>query len=565
MNCCGCTPQAGITKGTPKYGRDPCLTVYDFLLLDENVFLNVPVTGLYEVSLANFGGNINKAAAGEKGTAYGIMTLSADSPLYINYGGNTVVYQGVSTLKVTSGEGSSDYRPGVKVRLIGTDSQMRMTSFTSLALALEANKAWRDTLYDNGRTMLDMSENRAIVPTRMGDWQSYPSDSRMVIPLTYTAPAAGEYKLYALSKTTIGVAVNGSVVQALRDNKGGAYAGYGALTAKITLKKGENDIIIQNANTTGKVTEIYTSFVLVDGAGNIVARPPAVRQVYERINDCSGSDIKHPRMRCWFYDINTAGSTAADQPVTLSTPGWYQIVVAASGQPVETAIRDNAGQGVTVFEAKAGDIVTVHFGDYVYANLPDGRVVESQQGDGKGKGAARLLFISKTLDATKTYEAPIGNRPSWFEVSVDPRMKFTRVVSGFPNMSNVPGNMSMYLVGEVTLEAGTYVSTTWGDDVSIVFLDGQSINRSVGFPGGNASQWGAEWGPWLGWDALVKEFTVKEPGTHQIIIFNMNVPRNTPGWSCFTIQDKEGNVLHEVNTEYFGLNTIYDCDVDEEE
>ena len=200
----------------------------------------------------------------------------------------------------------------------------------------------------------------------------------------------------------------------------------------------------------------------------------------------------------------------------------------------------------------------------MYANLPDGRVVESQIGDGKGKGSARLIFISKTLDVVKTYSREINNRPSWNETRIDPRMKFSRVVAGFPNMDSVPGNMSMYLIGEVTLPAGDYISTTWGDDVSSVFFDGKNINTSVSFPESKGENWPG-WGSWKGWDALIRPFTVKESGIHQIIIFNMNIPNRTPGWSAFTIQDKEGNVLHEVNTEYFGLNTIYDCDVDDEE
>lgn len=565
MNCCGCTPQAGLTPGTAQYGLTPCLTLYDFKLLDNYAQMSVPVDGLYEVSVANFGTNVNQAVLGVEGSNYAVVSLRADSPVYIDYSSGTKLYQDGTVVDSGNTLGSKDYRQGVKVRLLGTATLARHRHIAKLSAALTDDAEWRDTVYTNGRTMMDMAGNQAVVPTRFGSWKKYPTDSRMVIVGDIIVAKAGTYTLHALSKTTLGVVVNNEMVRALKDNEGGTYEGFGALSVSVNLKAGLNSIVLQNSNTTGKPTEMYTSFVIERDDGMILFTPGDVAVTYERQDDCSGSDSRAPRMQCWFYDM-VAPLNASNQTVKLTTPGWYQIVVAASGQTVDAALPTNTGQGLAVFEAKAGDEVVVTFGDYVYATLPDGSIVESLPGDGATKGSSRLIFISKDVDVKKTHARSLGSRPSWKNDNPPAEMKFTRVVAGFEDMGSVPGNVSMYLIGAVTLEAGQYISNTWADDVSVVFLDGRMINQSVGWPdGGKGVDYGPPWGKWLGWDASIRPFAITESGTHQVIIYNINVPAWTPGWSCFTILDGEGNVVHEVDTDYFALNTIYDCAVDEEE
>lgn len=543
MNCCGCDMGAGLFGATNPKPLEPCWTSYKFVTNGDSDTLYVPQTAYYEVSISGIGGDINKAKERAPGTGFAIVRLIAGAPITVRYGDSTTLTQGDVAVQ-TSGTGTTDYRPGAKIRYVGAEWSSRKAEIITFDRALQVASAWRDWTFSNGQNMRFMSNNSAMVPVESGSWTNYPAGRQFWFVADVMFEETGEHFIAGIGDDVVRIMVDGQPVVWGPMNPEGVFHPKAHQEGRVNIAvAGKHQVLYWNANSDdrGRSSPVFSTLSIMTPSGKYIGQPNnADWRVFESTDDCSKQDMTPPTMTCWSFNVDALNESGINNFI-VPVDGWYRIIVASGGQPLDGVMENNKGQGVIITELKAGETINFNLLSPARATLPNNRVVEAAAGSGMGR--AGILYLAKNKQLKDTHSTSLASRPSWNGASPPESYKISSVVSGFPDMAHVPGNTAEYLIGRVTLEQGKYKFSTWGDDIAVVFFDGRHVVTSDGA---------------TGWDQ--KEFDVMFSGEHQIFIYNKNIPHNTPGWACLTIQDMSGNVVHEINTtDYKAIDTVYDC------
>lgn len=161
---------------------------------------------------------------------------------------------------------------------------------------------------------------------------------------------------------------------------------------------------------------------------------------------------------------------------------------------------------------------------------------------GENNGDITVRYIGDLTAKSVLHEW--SEQPSWEDRVAPATSGLDNFVSPFADARHVPGNTAMYVVNTFSAPAGNYLISTYGDDVSRIYIDGARVTEAAG-PGG--------------WKLDVPH-TLTTNGEHQIIVYNKNIPDNTPGWCSASVKDGDGNIIYRLTANNgYGLSTVLEC------
>lgn len=158
---------------------------------------------------------------------------------------------------------------------------------------------------------------------------------------------------------------------------------------------------------------------------------------------------------------------------------------------------------------------------------------------GDANAAVKVNWVGSSTNIGQIYQAT--SQPSWTDSSAPADHFLQYFLSPFADMGHTPGNTAMYCVGSYVLEPGTYQATFYGDDVARVYIGGQYVGEAAGSGG---------------WKK--QPFTITVGGTQQIVVFDKNIPDNTPSWFALSILDSAGNLIHAFTKSDFQYSVTTD-------
>lgn len=161
---------------------------------------------------------------------------------------------------------------------------------------------------------------------------------------------------------------------------------------------------------------------------------------------------------------------------------------------------------------------------------------------GENNGDITVRYIGDLTAKTVLHEW--SEQPSWKDRVAPATSGLDNFVSPFADAQHVPGNTAMYVVNTFSAPAGNYLISTYGDDVARIYIDGARVTEAAGSGG---------------WKLDVPH-TLTTNGEHQIIVYNKNIPDNTPGWCSASVKDGDGNIIYRLTANNgYGLSTVLEC------
>ena len=158
---------------------------------------------------------------------------------------------------------------------------------------------------------------------------------------------------------------------------------------------------------------------------------------------------------------------------------------------------------------------------------------------GDANAAVKVNWVGSATNIGQVYQSDL--QPSWATDIIPEDYHLQHFLSPFADMKKTPGNTAMYCVGYCSLKPGTYEATFYGDDVARVYIGGKYVGEAEGR---------------RGWKK--QSFTVTTDGVQQVIVFDKNIPDNTPSWFALSILDPTGELVQAFTKSDFHYSVTTD-------
>ena len=222
---------------------------------------------------------------------------------------------------------------------------------------------------------------------------------------------------------------------------------------------------------------------------------------------------------CWTHVTST--TALEGEKVRVPATGYYVIEI---------------GDGLAIAWWVIGNTYTATKG------TPSKLEINGKIYTGKNNGDITVRYIGDLTAKTVLHEW--SEQPSWKDRVAPATSGLDNFVSPFADAQHVPGNTAMYVVNTFSAPAGNYLISTYGDDVARIYIDGARVTEAAGSGG---------------WKLDVPH-TLTANGEHQIIVYNKNIPDNTPGWCSASVKDGDGNIIYRLTANNgYGLSTVLEC------
>lgn len=335
------------------------------------------------------------------------------------------------------------------------------------------------------------------------------------------------------------LAVLNNKVQVCVDTEQGVIAGNGAegkclsidLSRLISLVANDTDLI---GHLVDAINNYYTSHEdAAKGLGQALACKVPICTSEGVIGSGTETDparIDPDWLTDFFYDlINTdpcwthvTSTTALEgEKVRVPATGYYVIEI---------------GDGLAIAWWVIGNTYTATKG------TPSKLEINGKIYTGENNGDITVRYIGDLTAKSVLHEW--SEQPSWKDRVAPATSGLDNFVSPFADAQHVPGNTAMYVVNTFSAPAGNYLISTYGDDVARIYIDGARVTEAAGSGG---------------WKLDVPH-TLTTNGEHQIIVYNKNIPDNTPGWCSASVKDGDGNIIYRLTANNgYGLSTVLEC------
>lgn len=335
------------------------------------------------------------------------------------------------------------------------------------------------------------------------------------------------------------LAVLNNKVQVCVDTEQGVIAGNGAegkclsidLSRLISLVANDTDLI---GHLVDAINNYYTSHEdAAKGLGQALACKVPICTSEGVIGSGTETDparIDPDWLTDFFYDlINTdpcwthvTSTTALEgEKVRVPATGYYVIEI---------------GDGLAIAWWVIGNTYTATKG------TPSKLEINGKIYTGENNGDITVRYIGDLTAKSVLHEW--SEQPSWKDRVAPATSGLDNFVSPFADAKHVPGNTAMYVVNTFSAPAGNYLISTYGDDVARIYIDGARVTEAAGAGG---------------WKLDVPH-TLTANGEHQIIVYNKNIPDNTPGWCSASVKDGDGNIIYRLTANNgYGLSTVLEC------
>lgn len=335
------------------------------------------------------------------------------------------------------------------------------------------------------------------------------------------------------------LAVLNNKVQVCVDTEQGVIAGNGAegkclsidLSRLISLVANDTDLI---GHLVDAINNYYTSHEdAAKGLGQALACKVPICTSEGVIGSGTETDparIDPDWLTDFFYDlINTdpcwthvTSTTALEgEKVRVPATGYYVIEI---------------GDGLAIAWWVIGNTYTATKG------TPSKLEINGKIYTGENNGDITVRYIGDLTAKSVLHEW--SEQPSWKDRVAPATSGLDNFVSPFADARHVPGNTAMYVVNTFSAPAGNYLISTYGDDVARIYIDGARVTEAAGSGG---------------WKLDVPH-TLTTNGEHQIIVYNKNIPDNTPGWCSASVKDGDGNIIYRLTANNgYGLSTVLEC------
>lgn len=335
------------------------------------------------------------------------------------------------------------------------------------------------------------------------------------------------------------LAVLNNKVQVCVDTEQGVITGNGAegkclsidLSRLISLVANDTDLI---GHLVDAINNYYTSHEdAAKGLGQALACKVPICTSEGVIGSGTETDparIDPDWLTDFFYDlINTdpcwthvTSTTALEgEKVRVPATGYYVIEI---------------GDGLAIAWWVIGNTYTATKG------TPSKLEINGKIYTGGNNGDITVRYIGDLTAKTVLHEW--SEQPPWKDRVAPATSGLDNFVSPFADAKHVPGNTAMYVVNTFSAPAGNYLISTYGDDVARIYIDGARVTEAVGAGG---------------WKLDVPH-TLTANGEHQIIVYNKNIPDNTPGWCSASVKDGDGNIIYRLTANNgYGLSTVLEC------
>jgi hypothetical protein len=335
------------------------------------------------------------------------------------------------------------------------------------------------------------------------------------------------------------LAVLNNKVQVCVDTEQGVIAGNGAegkclsidLSRLISLVANDTDLI---GHLVDAINNYYTSHEdAAKGLGQALACKVPICTSEGVIGSGTETDparIDPDWLTGFFYDlINTdpcwthvTSTTALEgEKVRVPATGYYVIEI---------------GDGLAIAWWVIGNTYTATKG------TPSKLEINGKIYTGENNGDITVRYIGDLTAKSVLHEW--SEQPSWKDRVAPATSGLDNFVSPFADAKHVPGNTAMYVVNTFSAPAGNYLISTYGDDVARIYIDGARVTEAAGSGG---------------WKLDVPH-TLTTNGEHQIIVYNKNIPDNTPGWCSASVKDGDGNIIYRLTANNgYGLSTVLEC------
>ncbi|UVN00309.1 MAG: hypothetical protein [Bacteriophage sp.] len=335
------------------------------------------------------------------------------------------------------------------------------------------------------------------------------------------------------------LAVLNNKVQVCVDTEQGVITGNGAegkclsidLSRLISLVANDTDLI---GHLVDAINNYYTSHEdAAKGLGQALACKVPICTSEGVIGSGTETDparIDPDWLTDFFYDlINTdpcwthvTSTTALEgEKVRVPATGYYVIEI---------------GDGLAIAWWVIGNTYTATKG------TPSKLEINGKIYTGENNGDITVRYMGDLTAKTVLHEW--SEQPSWQDRVAPATSGLDNFVSPFADAKHVPGNTAMYVVNTFSAPAGNYLISTYGDDVARIYIDGARVTEAAGFGG---------------WKLDVPH-TLTANGEHQIIVYNKNIPDNTPGWCSASVKDGDGNIIYRLTANNgYGLSTVLEC------
>lgn len=335
------------------------------------------------------------------------------------------------------------------------------------------------------------------------------------------------------------LAVLNNKVQVCVDTEQGVITGNGAegkclsidLSRLISLVANDTDLI---GHLVDAINNYYTSHEdAAKGLGQALACKVPICTSEGVIGSGTETDparIDPDWLTDFFYDlINTdpcwthvTSTTALEgEKVRVPATGYYVIEI---------------GDGLAIAWWVIGNTYTATKG------TPSKLEINGKIYTGENNGDITVRYIGDLTAKSVLHEW--SEQPSWKDRVAPATSGLDNFVSPFADAQHVPGNTAMYVVNTFSAPAGNYLISTYGDDVARIYIDGARVTEAVGSGG---------------WKLDVPH-TLTTNGEHQIIVYNKNIPDNTPGWCSASVKDGDGNIIYRLTANNgYGLSTVLEC------
>lgn len=222
---------------------------------------------------------------------------------------------------------------------------------------------------------------------------------------------------------------------------------------------------------------------------------------------------------CWTHVTST--TALEGEKVRVPATGYYVIEI---------------GDGLAIAWWVIGNTYTATKG------TPSKLEINGKIYTGENNGDITVRYIGDLTAKSVLHEW--SEQPSWKDRVAPATSGLDNFVSPFADVQHVPGNTAMYVVNTFSAPAGNYLISTYGDDIARIYIDGARVTEAAG-PGG--------------WKLDVPH-TLTANGEHQIIVYNKNIPDNTPGWCSASVKDGDGNIIYRLTANNgYGLSTVLEC------
>lgn len=222
---------------------------------------------------------------------------------------------------------------------------------------------------------------------------------------------------------------------------------------------------------------------------------------------------------CWTHVTST--TALEGEKVRVPATGYYVIEI---------------GDGLAIAWWVIGNTYTATKG------TPSKLEINGKIYTGENNGDITVRYIGDLTAKSVLHEW--SEQPSWQDRVAPATSGLDNFVSPFADAHHVPGNTAMYVVNTFSAPAGNYLISTYGDDIARIYIDGALVTEAAGLGG---------------WKLDVPH-TLTANGEHQIIVYNKNIPDNTPGWCSASVKDGDGNIIYRLTANNgYGLSTVLEC------